>query len=79
VTEWRISVDGDRCIGSGLCAANAPGSFRVVDGRSEPVTDRVTPADDVIEAADLCPMEAISVRDAATGEPVSTDPGGVVW
>lgn len=79
VPEWSVTVDSGRCIGAGLCAANAPGRFRVTDGRSEPVAGRVPAADEVLEAAELCPMEAISVRDADTGEPVTAGPGGVAW
>ncbi|MEU8180789.1 ferredoxin [Micromonospora sp. NPDC049044] len=62
---WRVEVDARRCIGTSICAGTAPEHFRLVDGLSAPVADVVTPAEAVIDAADSCPVEAITVRDAA--------------
>jgi ferredoxin len=63
--QWRVGVDGERCIGSAVCAATAPGYFRVVDGVSAPTAPAVPAGtDDVVAAAESCPMEAIAVRDA---------------
>jgi ferredoxin len=61
---WRISVDRDACLGSGLCAGSAPRYFRLDDGRSRPVTEVIEPDDVVLDAAELCPAEAITVTDA---------------
>ncbi|NBE82869.1 ferredoxin [Micromonospora rubida] len=60
---WRLHVDPTRCIGSGICAGTAPGHFTLVEGLSRPLAERVTPAQEVIDAADSCPMEAIVVSD----------------
>ena len=65
---WRIEVDGRTCIGSGMCEATAPDHFEVGDGVSRPRRTAVDPADPVLEAAESCPVEAIRVRDEATGK-----------
>ncbi|WP_030436398.1 ferredoxin [Actinoplanes subtropicus] len=63
--HWRIAVDREACLGSGVCAATAPGHFRLDDGRSRPVEDDVEADDIVLDVADMCPAEAITVHDAA--------------
>ncbi|MCF0095371.1 ferredoxin [Micromonospora sp. NPDC049114] len=63
-TAWRLGVDSRRCIGTSICAGTAPEHFRLVGGLSEPLADVVAPADVVLDAADSCPVEAITVRDA---------------
>ncbi|MDG4827977.1 ferredoxin [Solwaraspora sp. WMMD1047] len=67
---WRIGVDPRRCVGSGSCAGIAPAHFTLIDGLATPLTELVEPADEVIDAADVCPVEAITVRDSA-GERVA--------
>jgi ferredoxin len=67
--RWRIAVDHSRCIGSGVCVGTSPAHFELEQGRSWPVDELVEPDDAVLDAADTCPTEAISVRDQA-GEPV---------
>ncbi|MEJ3747391.1 ferredoxin [Actinomycetes bacterium KLBMP 9797] len=61
---WRIAVDRVTCIGSGVCVGSLPRVFRLVDGASTPVSDVVAADDAVAAAAESCPMEAITVRDA---------------
>ncbi|MET8278898.1 ferredoxin [Micromonospora sp. NPDC005174] len=63
-TAWRIGVDAGRCIGTSICAGTAPEYFRLVGGLSAPLADVVDPAEVVLDAADSCPVEAITVRDA---------------
>lgn len=61
--RWLVSVDQQRCLGSGICAAVAPAHFSLVDGVSGPATGEVDPADEaVVDAAESCPVEAITVR-----------------
>ncbi len=65
---WRLAVL-DRCVGSGMCAGIAAGHFRVgEDYRSHPVNAEIAPDEAVADAVASCPMEAIVVTDAATGE-----------
>ena len=68
--ELEVEV-GPTCISSGYCRNFAPDVFGAKEDRKSyvkhnPVTE--TPA--VIEAFESCPVEAISARDAATGEEV---------
>ncbi|GAA1612661.1 ferredoxin [Catellatospora bangladeshensis] len=69
--QWRVAVDRDRCIGSGLCAGTAPEHFQLVDKKSTPLRELVEPDEAVSDAADCCPVEAILVTDAATGDTVA--------
>ncbi|MET7395885.1 ferredoxin [Dactylosporangium sp. NPDC005572] len=69
---WRITV-ANTCIASGSCVGIAPDRFELDDaeGRAHPVTTDVDPDDEaVLDAVASCPMEAISVVDLETGEPV---------
>ncbi|OLF14366.1 hypothetical protein BLA60_04360 [Actinophytocola xinjiangensis] len=63
--HWQVEVS-DKCLGSGLCTGLAPEHFRLTAGRSRPVSDMIDPTATVAEAAEICPAEAILVRDAAT-------------
>ncbi|MBO2458403.1 ferredoxin [Actinomadura violacea] len=65
---WLVEVDGRTCIGSGICAGAAPDHFALVDGESRPVRAETGPDDRVIDAAESCPVEAITVRAKGTGE-----------
>ncbi|GAA0728944.1 ferredoxin [Dactylosporangium roseum] len=68
---WRITMD-HTCIGSGICVGIAPSRFELDDAasRSYPVTPDVEPDEAILDAVASCPMEAISVVDLTTGEPV---------
>lgn len=64
---WRVEVDA-RCIGSGLCTAGAAKAhFTLVGDRSVPVREVMEPDEDVLDAAECCPMEAIFIRNAEDG------------
>ena len=75
--QWRVAIAPRLCIGSGLCLClgTAPGRFRCgADQRSSPVAVLIEPDDAVRDAAANCPVQAISLTDADTGEPVSLVP-----
>lgn len=65
--RWRIGLDEDACIASGVCAATAPHRFRLLRDHSEVLGEVTEPDDAVRDAADGCPVEAITVRDTGTG------------
>ena len=69
---WTLTVDRDACLGSGLCASAAPRHFRLDDGRSRPIQKDIQPDDLVLDAAETCPAEAITVHDGA-GHPIAPD------
>lgn len=71
---WRVTVDPGLCIGSGMCVGTAPEAFRFDENqRSTPVSPLVDPDDAVRDAAVSCPVEAITLTDTATGQPVPLD------
>lgn len=66
----EVKVD-DTCISSGYCRQYAPGVFGSEGaGRSFVKVNPVPDSDDLQDAMESCPVEAISARDADTGEVV---------
>jgi ferredoxin len=71
-SRYRISVDRSVCQGSGLCAGMASEFFALDDThRSVPLKEVVDADDAVLDAAECCPTEAITVVDAETDQPVT--------
>lgn len=69
--RWHIEVDRDICIGSGMCVNNAPGDFRLDTARqAHPEASEADPSEKVLGAAEGCPVEAISITLAGSGEVV---------
>jgi len=62
--RWRVAVDRDTCMGSGVCAGTAPAHFRLDDGAARPVDESPEPDDVLLDAAESCPTESITVRDS---------------
>jgi ferredoxin len=65
---YRIVIDGSLCSGFGTCAELAPDQFEV--GADGIAVSRTGESDDpaVLDAAASCPMGAIAVYDALSGE-----------
>ena len=67
--QLRIRVDHNKCVGNAMCTTIAPHVFTLNDNRQ---SEAVNPAGDteehILEAAENCPVSAITVEDAATGE-----------
>jgi ferredoxin len=64
VTVFRIDVDQDSCIGSGICESIAEDLFRVGDdGVMTPVTGMVSDEreDEVRQAVARCPTASIRI------------------
>lgn len=69
--RWQVEVDRGVCIGSGLCASTAPGDFRLDSARqSHPVAGVSDAREAVLAAAEGCPVEAILITEADSGESV---------
>jgi ferredoxin len=72
--RWKISVDRRVCMSTGTCLGTAPGRFAFdADQRSAPVAEVVDADESVRDAAASCPVEAITLTHADTGEPVDLD------
>lgn len=72
--RWRISVDKNVCQSTGMCVSLAPRYFELRDGYSEPLAEEVDPDEDVVEAAENCPVEAIKVTAAGDGRLIAPEP-----
>jgi len=61
----RACVDPDTCTGCGVCVETCPEVFELRDDVSVVIADPVPPEheDRVREAAEACPVEAITVEE----------------
>jgi len=67
--DLKVHVDPNVCIGNGMCREVAPQRFkRRDDDKSTAVSGPTDDAEAILEAAEVCPVGAITVRDAETGE-----------
>jgi ferredoxin len=65
----RVRVDHNVCVGNAMCETIAPRVFRLNDNRqSEAVDPDADTLEKILEAAENCPVSAIFVEDAETGE-----------
>jgi ferredoxin len=66
-----IEIDRELCYGFGDCVSTAPDAFELDDDEKAFVIDpNGASRDDLAEAASNCPVMAITIRDASTGEQV---------
>lgn len=64
-----ITVDYNVCVGNAMCENFAPNTFALNEERQSYVKDPDgDPEEMVLEAAENCPVTAITVKDAETGE-----------
>lgn len=69
--RWHVEVDRSVCIGSAQCVHHAPDGFRLDAARqSHPAEPDTDASEQVLEAAEGCPVEAIMITLVGSGEPV---------
>ncbi len=69
--ELDVWVDRDVCISSAFCVAAAPEDFELDDNQQSHATDSpLEETDELWDALEGCPVEAIQAEDADTGEQV---------
>lgn len=69
--RWHVEVDHELCIGSGMCVSTAPTDFQLNTARQAvPSTPHHDPSETVLAAAEGCPVEAIILTLADSGEAV---------
>lgn len=58
-----VTVDTSLCVGSGTCTVTAPDHFRLNgDGVAEPLAPELPDDEDLRDAADFCPVQAITIQ-----------------
>jgi ferredoxin len=67
----RVEIDKSLCSGFGSCVDLAPDAFVLADDGHAEALPGADGSDAVIDAANSCPMAAIAVFDAETGEQVA--------
>ena len=69
--RWNVTVDWRVCVRTGLCAASAPAQFELDQGgQSHAKAEPQAASPELLEVAETCPVEAIGIADADTGDPV---------
>ena len=67
--KLRVWVDHQTCVGNAMCESIAPSVFHLNENRqSEVVNPEGNTEEKILEAAENCPVSAIFVEDAETGE-----------
>ena len=71
MAKYKIEIDRDLCVGDGACCNEAPQTFEMDGDSIATVTNPEgnTP-EEILNAAQACPVDAIIVHDAATGKKV---------
>ncbi|MBM4254750.1 MAG: ferredoxin [Deltaproteobacteria bacterium] len=65
----RIVVDHNKCVGSTMCINIARATFALDgEGKSSVVNSQGDTEEKILEAAESCPVSAIMIEDAETGE-----------
>ena len=71
MAKYKIEIDRDLCIGDGACVDEAPQTLELDDDSIAVVTDPEGNTDEeVMAAAQSCPVDAIILTDAESGEKV---------
>ena len=71
MAKYKIEIDRDLCIGDGACCGEAPNTFEMDDDNIAVVKDDGGHTDEeILQAAQVCPVDAIILTDLATGEKV---------
>ncbi|MFF5105363.1 ferredoxin [Streptomyces sp. NPDC000134] len=70
---WRVTVDSQSCVGSGMCRSIA-GKWFAADGREAGAGETLGPPDGaLLDAAEICPGQALTVVEEASGRLIAPD------
>ncbi|MEU9192875.1 ferredoxin [Streptomyces hundungensis] len=62
---WTVRVDPRLCLASGMCAGAAPDVFALEAEHARVVADPLEPDERILDIADSCPAQAITVQDGS--------------
>lgn len=69
--KYHILIDRDACVGDGLCSDRAPDVFETDDeGKPIVVNPETKWPENLVWIARNCPVDAVQIIDAETGEKV---------
>ncbi len=69
--KYEIKIDRELCIGDGACCGEAPNTFEMDGDNIAVVKDPSGHTDEeILQAAQVCPVDAIILTDKQTGEKV---------
>jgi ferredoxin len=69
IRKLKVWVDPQACVGNAMCESIAAKSFRLNDERQSVAIEPLGNTEaEILEAAENCPVSAIFVEDAETGE-----------
>lgn len=69
--KYKIEINRDLCIGDGACVGEAPNTFEMDADNIAIVKDAGGHTDEeILQAAQVCPVDAIILTDVQTGEKV---------
>ena len=68
MSTYRIVIDRSLCSGFGACAGLAPTLIQLDNSGLATLRTGETDDESILDAADACPMGAIAVYDAQSGE-----------
>ena len=67
--KYKIEIDRELCIGDAACCGEAPNTFVMDDDNIAKVSDANGHSDEeILQAAQVCPVDAIILTDTQTGE-----------
>jgi ferredoxin len=67
--KLKVTVDHSVCVGNAACIATASAVFALDEAMQSTVVDpEGAPAELILEAAETCPVSAITVVDTETGD-----------
>lgn len=64
MAKFKIVVDKETCIGCGTCAVVCPEGFEMEGDKAKPVSEEVAEVTCHQEAADACPVTAITISES---------------
>ena len=71
MAKYKIEIDRDLCIGDQACCAEAANTFEMDDENIAIVSKEDGDSDEeILAAAQICPVDSIILKDAETGEQV---------